>query len=47
MVVGTLGMLLAVTPSASMVTTVALAPAVLVLALGTYMVGTDMNGRPV
>jgi hypothetical protein len=47
MVIGTLAFLLAITPSTPMVTRVALAPAVLILALGTYMVGTDMDGRPV
>jgi hypothetical protein len=47
MVVGTVAMLLAVSPSAATFETVALGPAALVLALGTYLVGTDMDGRPV
>jgi hypothetical protein len=47
MVVGTLAFLLALTPNVPQILSVALAPAVLVLALGTYLVGTDMSGRPV
>lgn len=45
--IGTVGFLLAITPNASQLFSVALAPAVLILALGTYLVGTDMSGRPV
>jgi hypothetical protein len=47
MVVGTVAFLAALTPNVSQILSIALAPAVLVLALGTYLVGTDMSGRPV
>jgi hypothetical protein len=47
MLVGTVGFLLALTPNVSQLLSIALAPAVLILALGTYLVGTDMSGRPV
>lgn len=47
MVVGTVAFLLALTPNAPQLLHVALAPAALILALGTYLVGTDMSGRPV
>ena len=47
MVVGTLGFVLASAPGVSEITSSGLAPAVLILTLGTYLVGTDMSGRPV
>ena len=47
MLVGTVGFLLALTPNVPQLLSIALAPAVLILALGTYLVGTDMSGGPV
>jgi len=47
MLVGTVGFLLALTPNVPQLLSIALAPAALILALGTYLVGTDMSGRPV
>ncbi|MFB6129543.1 MAG: hypothetical protein ABEJ28_01830 [Salinigranum sp.] len=47
MIVGIAALFPAMAPSASQLFEYVLVPAILVLTLGTYLVGTDMRGRPV
>ena len=47
MLLGTLGLVPAVFPSVVGVLSLITVPAVIVLTVGTYLVGTDIQGRPV
>lgn len=47
MLLGTLAFIPALFPSADGFTSLVTVPAVIVLTIGTYFVGTDIQGRPV
>ena len=47
MLIGTLGFIPAVFPSADGTISLVTVPAVVILTIGTYFVGTDIQGRPV
>ena len=47
MLLGTIGLVLIVFPSVDGILSFMAVPAVIILTLGTYFVGTDIQGRPV